>query len=401
MVGRLTEDALLILIAGALLATGVLASLVAVRLRLPALVLFLGLGMLIGTDGLGWFDFENYELTRLIGSIALLLILFEGGLAAGFDAIRPVLRPAISLAIIATIGTALIVGIAATVLFDLPLLEAFLLGAVLSGTDGAAVFALLRGSRLRSDLARTLEGEAGLNDPIAVLLVLASIELLTQPEYGALDVLLFYIQELGIGAVIGVVMGLVGANCLRALKAAPPSLNLVTSFATAAIAYGAAGALHGSGFLAVYLAGLALGSVDFPAKPSVDAFHEGLAAVAEIGMFFALGLLVFPSQLDRNLLESTLLALIVAFIARPLAAAAATAFEHFSARDHLLLGWTGLRGAVPVILATFPVIEGIPRSLEFFNVVFFAVLVSTLIQGSTVETLANRLGCTEKAAAAN
>jgi hypothetical protein len=131
--------------------------------------------------------------------------------------------------------------------------------------------------------------------------------------------------------------------------------------------------LHGSGFLAVYLAGLALGSVDFPAKPSVDAFHEGLAAVAEIGMFFALGLLVFPSQLDRNLLESTLLALIVAFIARPLAAAAATAFEHFSARDRLLLGWTGLRGAVPVILATFPVIEGIPRSLEFFNVVFFAV----------------------------
>jgi cell volume regulation protein A len=401
MVGGLTEDALLILVAGALLATGVLASLVAVRLRLPALVLFLGLGMLIGTDGLGWWDFENYELTRLIGSIALLLILFEGGLAAGFDKIRPVLRPAISLAIIATVGTALIVGLAATVLFDLPLLEAFLLGAVLSGTDGAAVFALLRGSRLRSDLARTLEGEAGFNDPVAVLLVLVCIELLTQPDYGALDVLIFFIQELGVGALIGVVMGLVGASCLRALKSAPHSFSLVASFATAAIAYGAAGALHGSGFLSVYLAGLALGGVDLPAKPSVDAFHEGLAAVAEIGMFFALGLLVFPSQLDRNLLESTLLALIVAFIARPLAAAAATAFESFSARDRLLLGWTGLRGAVPVILATFPVIEGIPRSLEFFNVVFFAVLVSTLMQGSTVETLANRLGCTEEARSAH
>jgi potassium/hydrogen antiporter len=397
MVGGLTEDALLILVAGALLATGVLASLVAVRLRLPALVLFLGLGMLIGTDGLGWWDFENYELTRLIGSIALLLILFEGGLAAGFDEIRPVLRPAISLAIIATVGTALIVGFAATVLFDLSLLEAFLLGAILSGTDGAAVFALLRGSRLRPNLARTLEGEAGLNDPIAVLLVLACIELLTQPDYGALDVLFFFIQELGIGALVGVVVGLVGANCLRALKFAPTSLNLVASFATAAIAFGAAGALHGSGFLAVYLAGLAIGDTDLPAKPSVDAFHEGLAAVAEIGMFFALGLLVFPTQLDRNLLESTLLALIVAFIARPLAAAVATAFEDFSVRDRLLLGWTGLRGAVPVILATFPVIENIPRSLEFFNVVFFAVLVSTLIQGSTVETLANRLGCTEEA----
>jgi cell volume regulation protein A len=392
-----TEDAVLILVAGALLATGVLGSLVAARLRLPALVLFLALGMLIGTDGLGWIDFEDYDLTRLIGSIALLLILFEGGLAAGFDEIRPVLRPAISLAIIATVGTALIVGLAATLLFDLPLLEAFLLGAVLSGTDGAAVFALLRGSRLRPDLAHTLEGEAGLNDPIAVLLVLVCIELLTQPDYGALDVLFFFIQELGIGALVGVVVGLVGANCLRALKFAPTSLNLVASFATAAIAFGAAGALHGSGFLAVYLAGLAIGDTDLPAKPSVDAFHEGLAAVAEIGMFFALGLLVFPTQLDKNLLESTLLALIVAFIARPLAAAVATAFEDFSVRDRLLLGWTGLRGAVPVILATFPVIQNIPRSLEFFNVVFFAVLVSTLIQGSTVETLANRLGCTEEA----
>lgn len=332
----------------------------------------------------------------MIGTISLLLILFEGGLSAGWDEIRPVLRPAISLAIIATAGTALIVGLAASVLFDLPPLEAFLLGAVLSGTDGAAVFALLRNSRLRPDIARTLEGEAGFNDPIAVLLVLACIELLTRPDYGAFDVLFFFGQQLGIGALVGIVMGAIGTTCLRALKSAPASLNLVASFSTAAIAFGTAGALHGSGFLAVYLAGLALGSsAEFPARPAVEAFHEGLAAVAEIGMFFALGLLVFPSQLDNNLLESTLLALIVAFIARPLAAAAATAFERFSASDRLLLGWTGLKGAVPVILATFPVIENIPRSLEFFNVVFFAVLVSTLIQGSTVETLAHRLGCTE------
>ncbi len=392
----MTEDAVLILVAGALLATGVVVSLVATRLRLPALVLFLALGMLIGTDGVGWIDFENYELTRLIGTISLLLILFEGGLSAGWDEIRPVLRPAISLAIIATAGTALIVGLAASVLFDLPPLEAFHLGAVLSGTDGAAVFALLRNSRLRPDIARTLEGEAGFNDPIAVLLVLACIELLTRPDYGAFDVLFFFGQQLGIGALVGIVMGAIGTTCLRALKSAPASLNLVASFSTAAIAFGTAGALHGSGFLAVYLAGLALGSsAEFPARPAVEAFHEGLAAVAEIGMFFALGLLVFPSQLDKNLLESTLLALIVAFIARPLAAAVATAFERFSASDRLLLGWTGLKGAVPVILATFPVIENIPRSLEFFNVVFFAVLVSTLIQGSTVETLAHRLGCTE------
>ncbi len=390
-----TEDALLILGAGMLLAAGVLASVVAARLRLPALVLFLVVGMAIGTDGLGLIDFENYELTRLIGSIALSLILFEGGLSSGFKTIRPVLRPAVSLAIFATLGTALIVGLAAMVLFRLPMLEALLLGAVLSGTDGAAVFALLRGSRLRSDLAHTLEGEAGFNDPIAVLLVLACIELITNPDSGPLDVGVFFLQELGVGILIGGALGTLAVLWLRALKGATPGLLLVASFATAAVAYGAAGVLHGSGFLAVYLAGLALGTAELPAKPAVDAFHEGLAAVAEIGMFFALGLLVFPSQLVEILLEGLLLALIVAFVARPLAALAATAFEPFSAGDRLLLGWTGLRGAVPVILATFPVIEEIPRSVEFFNVVFFAVLVSTLIQGSTVEVAATRLGCTD------
>ena len=393
---RVTEDAVLILVAGGLLAAGVLAQLVAAWLRLPALVLFLGLGMLIGTDGLGWIDFEDYELARLCGSIALILILFEGGLAAGFAKIRPALRPAVSLASLGTIGTAAVVGLAAAFLFDFSVLEGLLLGAILSGTDGAAVFALLRGSRLRPDLASTLEGEAGFNDPIAVLLVLALIGLITRPDYGALDILLFFGRELGLGVLIGVAVGGLGVVCLEALGRAPAALNLVGSLATAAIAFGAAGALHGSGFLAVYLAGLALGSAELPGRPSIDAFHEGLAAVAEIGMFFAFGLLVFPSQLDSILLEGSLLALVVAFVARPLAAAAATAFEPFSPGDRLLLGWTGLRGAVPVVLATFPVIEDIPRSLEFFNIVFFAVLVSTLIQGGTVETLANRVGATER-----
>lgn len=392
----MTDDAVLILVAGALLATGVVASVVAARLRLPALVLFLGLGMLIGTDGLGWIDFEDYELARLIGSIALSLILFEGGLAAGFQAVRPVLRPAISLAVLGTVVTALVVGLSAGVLFDFTLQEGLLLGAILSSTDGAAVFALLRGSGLRSDLARTLQAEAGLNDPVAVLLVLTLIELITQPDYGLLDVILFFVQELGLGAIVGVAVGWLGASSLRRLEFAPPALILVASFATAAVAYGAAGVLHGSGFLAVYIAGLTLGSYRLPSKQSLDAFHEGLAAVAEIGLFLTLGLLVFPSQLDSILVEGSLLALIVAFVARPLGAAVATAWEDFSVGDRLLLGWTGLRGAVPVVLATFPVIEGVPHSLEFFNIVFFAVLVSTLIQGSTVELLANKLGATEQ-----
>jgi cell volume regulation protein A len=224
-----------------------------------------------------------------------------------------------------------------------------------------------------------------------------SIEMLTEPGFGALDVVVFFVRELAIGAVVGVAVGVAGVVSLRLLRSAPAGIVLVASLAVAATAYGAAGALHGSGFLAVYISGLALGAADdLPAKASLDAFHEGLASVAEIGMFFALGLLVFPSQLDRNLVGSTLLALIVAFVARPLAAAVATAFEDLSPQDRVLLGWTGLRGAVPVILATFPVIEGIPDSVELFNVVFFTVLVSTVIQGSTVEALATRLGCTKE-----
>ncbi len=187
-------------------------------------------------------------------------------------------------------------------------------------------------------------------------------------------------------------MGALATAALKRLGAAPSGLSLVASFATAAIAYGAAGSLDGSGFLAVYLAGLAVGDAELPSRRAVLPFHEGLAAVAEIGMFFALGLLVFPSQLGGVLVRGTLLALLLAFVARPLSAFAATAHTRFTRRERVLIGWAGLRGGVPVVLATLPLIEHVPRSLEFFNLVFFAVLVSTLIQGATVEVLADRLG---------
>jgi potassium/hydrogen antiporter len=387
-----SADAKLILVAGGLLFVGVAASLVAARLRVPALVLFLALGMAIGSDGLGWIDFADYSLMQLVGTVALVLILFEGGLATGLGAIRPVLGPAVSLAAIGTAGTAVIAGLAASWLFDFSTAEGLLLGAIVSPTDGAAVFSLLRGVNLPRRLALTLEGEAGLNDPIAVMLVLVMIEVIRSPSYGILDALWFLLRELAIGAGAGVAVGAFAVASLRRMGSAPAGLSLVASFATAAVSYGAAGVLGGSGFLAVYLAGLVLGSAELPSREGLLPFHEGLAAVAEIGMFFALGLLVFPSQLGGVLATGTLLALIIAFIARPLAALAATARGGFSGRERILLGWAGLRGGVPVVLATLPVIDRVPRSLEFFNLVFFAVLVSALIQGATVELLANRLG---------
>ncbi|HEX5896443.1 MAG TPA: potassium/proton antiporter, partial [Thermoleophilaceae bacterium] len=373
---------------------GIGASLLASRVRLPGLLLFLAVGMAIGSDGLGWIDFNNYELARTIGVVALALILFEGGLTAGFDEIRPVLRPSLLLAIVGTVGTAVLCGFAAAWLFDLTTLQGLLIGAIISSTDGAAIFALLRESTLRRKLARTLEGEAGFNDPVAVLLVVGFIEWIQQPDYGLPDMIGLFVTEMGIGAVVGVGVGWLAVRGLRNATLASPGLYPVATLATAGLAFGGASVLHGSGFLAAYLAGLVLGSERIPAKQTVTVFHQGLAWVAQITMFLALGLLVFPSELGEVWLKGTALALLLVFIARPLSAALATAFDRFTAGERVVLGWAGLRGAVPVVLATFPVIENIDHSREFFNIVFFAVVISTLLQGTTVEWLARRLGVT-------
>jgi potassium/hydrogen antiporter len=388
------SDGELILVAGAMLTIGLVASLLAVRVRIPALILFLGLGMLIGSDGTGWIDFDDYELARTVGVIALALILFEGGLGAGFREIRPVLRPVISLAFLGTLVTAMLAGLAAAWLFDFSTLEGLLLGSILASTDAAAVFSVLRGSTLRRRLARTLEGESGMNDPVAVLLVLGFIDWIDKSGYGALDMVWGFAKELSIGAVIGLTVGHFAVEGFRRAKLASGGLYPVASLGTAALAFGAADTLGGSGFLSVYLTGLLLGTRPIPARRTVSAFHEGLSWVAQITMFFTLGLLVFPSQLGGVALEGTTLALVLLLVARPVAVFVATAAERYRAADRLMLGWGGFRGAVPVVLATFPVIHGVPHSLEFFNIVFFAVLLSTLLQGSTFEPLARRLGVT-------
>src|SRR5687768_8975181 len=276
------SDAQLILVAAALLAAGIAASLLASRIRLPGLLLFLGVGMLIGSDGTGWIDFNDYELARTIGVVALALILFEGGLTAGFDEIKPVLRPSLGLAIVGTLGTCILCGFAASWLFDFTLLEGMLLGAIISSTDGAAIFALLRESTLRRKLARTLEGEAGFNDPVAVLLVIGFIEWIQEPDFGVADMLGLFAMELGIGALVGIAVGWLAIKGLRRARLDTPGLYPVATLATAAVAFGAADFLHGSGFLAAYLAGLALGSAAIPARRTVTVFHEGLGWVAQI-----------------------------------------------------------------------------------------------------------------------
>ena len=383
-----------ILIVGALLSAGLLASLVASRVRVPGLVLFLAIGMLVGTDGAGWIDFDDYAMARTVGIVALILILFEGGLAAGIPEIRPVLGVSLTLAIVGTVLTAVVTGLVAAWLFDFDTTEGLLVGSIVAGTDGAAIFALLRGSTLRRRLARTLEGESGLNDPIAVLLVVGFIHHLQNPDYGLPEFLLLFARQIAIGGVVGVGVGYVVTWALREAKLASGGLYPVATLAGCAVAFGVADTAHGSGFLAVYLVGLMLGSATIPARQTIAAFHEGMAWVAQLSMFLVLGLLVFPSQLADVALEGTVLALVLVFVARPLATVLCTAPFGFSWQEQTVLGWAGLRGAVPVVLATFPVIDHIPRAGEFFNIVFFVVLLSTILQGTTFEWLAKKLGVT-------
>lgn len=383
-----------ILIAGALLTAALVASMLASRVRLPGLVLFLGLGMLVGGDAAGLIPFNDFEAAQTIGIIALALILFEGGLAAGLVEIRPVLGAALSLAFGATILTAILMGLAAGWIFDLSTTEGLLVGAIVAGTDGAAIFGLLRGSSLRRRLARTLEGETGLNDPVAVLLVLGFINVLTEPSFGVLDFAWLFVKELAIGGVVGVGVGWAVTAALRQARLASGGLYPVATLAAVAVAFGAADTLEGSGFIAVYLAGLVLGSSAIPAERTIATFHEGLAWVAQLSMFLVLGLLVNPSQLGDVALQGAALALVLMFIARPLVTFLFTAPFDYTARESAVLSWAGLRGAVPIVMATFPVIHGVEDAAQLFNIVFFVVVLSTLVQGATFEPFARWLKLT-------
>ena len=388
------HDAELILIAGVLLSAGIAGALLADRVRVPGLLLFLALGMIAGSEGIGGIDFDDAELARTLGTIALVLILFEGGLTAGWKEIRPVLGTAASLATVGTAVTAVIAGFAAKFLFDLTTLEGMLVGAAIAATDSAAIFAVLRRSTLEKRLARSLEGESGMNDPVALLLVIGFIEWIEQDGYGIVDLAGGIALKLALGAAIGLALGRLAVAALDRVQLPSDGIYPVATIAIAGLAYGLAEAAHGSGFLAVYLTALALGSARIPAQRTVVAFHQGLGWVAQISLFILLGLLVFPSSLDQVAFEALALSAVLILLARPVAAFVATAFSPLNAKERLMLGWAGLRGATPIWLATFPVVAGIGAGSELFAIVFFVVVSSTLVQGASFEPLAERLGLT-------
>src|ERR1700761_4756295 len=388
------HDAILILIAGVLLAAGIAGALLADRVRVPALLLFLALGMLAGSEGIGGIHFANYDLARTLGTIALVLILFEGGLSSGWSEIRPVLGTAASLATLGTLATALLAGVGAKWIFGLSWLEGMIVGSAIAATDSAAIFAVLRNSTLEKRLARSLEGESGMNDPVALLLVIGFIEWIQQPNYGALDMIGLIALKIAVGIVVGLIIGRGAVWLITRIELASDGLYPVATVAVAALAYGISEVAGGSGALAVYPTELALGSARLPARRSVVSFHEGLGWVSQIGLFILLGVLIFPGDLDNIAIKGLALSAALIFVARPIATFLATAFTSFNVREKVMLGWAGLRGATPLWLATFPVVAGVRSGEEEFAIVFFVVVTSTLVQGASFEPLAKRLRLT-------
>ncbi len=377
---------------GAILLLGVLAAIVSRRLSVPILIAFLLVGMLLGSDGPGGIYFDDAELARTIGVLGLIAILFEGGLTTDPRELRPVAVPAALLSTVGVAITALVVAIGAYAFFDFSPAEALLMGAVVGPTDAAAVFATLRFASLRQRLARLLEAESGLNDPTAVALTLGLIAWITEPHETVADVVLLLVRQLGLGLVIGVAIAFAAVRLFPRFPRDVAAFAPVATVALAAFSYGAADALGASGFLAVYIVGLGLGSVRWSLKRTVTTFHEGLAFLAQVALFVVLGLLVFPRQLPGVAVSALALTFVLLFLARPIAVFACTALGSFGLRERVFLSWAGLRGAVPIVLATFAMSENVGSSTTIFNAVFFVVIVSTLLQELTLDPLARRLG---------
>lgn len=385
----------IILVSGALLLTGIASSKFSTRFGVPVLVLFLAIGMLAGSDGFGKIKFENYQLAHAVGTFSLALILFDGGLSTSFDSIRSAWRPSIVLATFGVVVTAAITGVIAAKILGVSLLHGMLLGSIIGSTDAAAVFSVLRsgGVALPKRLQATLEVESGLNDPMAIFLTLGCIQLLLpKGVHAPLELLAMFARQMGIGTVVGLAGGYAAAAIVNRINLDIGGLYPVLVSALALLTYGVAAHYGGSGFLAVYLAGIVLGNGRLVFKRGIFLFHDALAWLSQITMFVVLGLLSFPSRLWAVAWQGLAVAVVLCFVARPIAVVVSLLPFRFKPRELGLLSWVGLKGAVPITLATFPLLEGIDKADMLFNVVFFVVVVSALVQGWSLPLVARKLG---------
>lgn len=389
----LTTDSFILLTAILFLA-GVLTTRFSSRLGVPSLILFIFVGIVMGSDVLGIIYFDNAAITQLIGVVALVIILFEGGLQTNWKDVRPVLVPSLSLATLGVLITSGIVAFAAKMILGLDWLESILFGAIVGSTDAAAVFAVLKDHNISPKLGSTLEAESGSNDPMAVFLTVAMIELITIPDTNVLSLIGDFIMQMGLGLILGLILGKIAVLALNSINLDSGGLYPVFATAFALLTYGLTAFLNGSGLLAVYIAAIIIGNAEIVYRHSIFRFSEGFAWMMQILMFVILGLLVYPSELFtlEIFIQGILLSAILMLVARPVAVYLSTIKMKYTNKERIFLSWAGLKGAVPIILATFPLLAGVEGSHQIFNVVFFVVLTSALIQGATIPHLAEKLG---------
>jgi cell volume regulation protein A len=381
-----------ILLGAVLVMAGILSSLLALRFGAPLLLVFLVIGMLAGDSGPGQIQFDDVRTTYLVGSVALALILFDGGLRTRFQSIRAVLAPSMVLATIGVLLTALVTAPVAKYALDLNWTESLLLGAVVASTDAAAVFLLVhtQGLRLRPRVGATLEVESGTNDPFAIFLTLMLVEFITIGQSSASHIAFEFARETVLGTIVGVIGGRLVVLALNQV-ALPQGLHAPFVTTAALVIFGAAQMVHGSGFLAVYLAGIIIGNRPTRAHNSVVTFLDAATWLAQIVMFVLLGLLVSPSRLVDSIVPAVIVAFSLMLLARPLAVFLCLAPFRFNWREKIFIAWTGLRGAVAIFLASIPMLVGLPKAYLYFDVAFVVVIISLLLQGWTLAPAARRL----------
>ena len=383
----------LLLLGSVLILIGIGSSKFSSRIGLPVLVLFLMVGMVAGSDGPGRIHFDNYTLAHGIGTVCLAVILFDGGLRTSRRSFRAVFGPAISLATAGVLLTTLVTGLVASWLLGVPILQGLLIGAIIGSTDAAAVFAVLRGQgvTLRKRLSATLEVESGSNDPMAIFLTVGILEVLLGEMTFGLDMLWFFAVQAVVGITAGLLVGRAAVLTINRVDLDAAGLYPILTAAGGLFAYGAAATLGGSGFLAVYLAGLVIGNERLVFRRGILLFHDGAAWLAQIALFVMLGLLVYPTQLVDVAFEGLIVAGVLIFIARPVAVGLLLPWFGYNVRELVFISWVGLKGAVPIVLATYPLMLGLEGADLLFNIVFFAVLVSAVLQGWTMPPLARWL----------